>query len=660
MKKQFKGIYFVIGMAMGLLLYLLMYGVERIIFTNVNWINNIGGDILQHYYGWQFYRDGDWQMPLGLTDGMSYPSSISMLYTDSIPLLAIFFKLFRNILPETFQYLGLYGLLCFLLQGGMGSLITSKFTSSKLVCALSSVLFVVSPVMLFRMYAHTALAGHFLILMALYLWLCCDELEWKKAILYWGGLGVLCGGIHMYFIPMLGIILVGFCLKKFIEKKYTFLQCVGQVISYCAGALITIWIEGGFYGNFESSAGGLGHYNANLNTLYNGMGKSVFMPNLSYGTDGQYEGWGYLGIGVILLFIIGFVAYLIKKNSLKARETKNKKALVISTAWLLVVSVVMAISINVCFNQYELFTIKLPEVIEKLLGIFRSSGRFIWITVYVIEIYAVKLAVTYLKDKFIIVVIAVCSILQIVDLQSYFLNHKLAEKELTYTSDTWDYLADNYSRIIVMGDIDTAVKFNLAGYAARNHMKISTFQFARTIDDTISLNIEESKNALLSGNKDESAVYIFNNTIYDDAYGLYLYNLNGLMVGIAEELEFAENVNVATDEILIGNSEYLTNGEDTNNGRILHKNGISYGPYLTITEGQYCVTVEGENLWELYFDVYSQSGDEILPIEDSLIENDKIQYKFRLDKSYTDLELRFSNSSDMDKCIKHIYLTRIE
>lgn len=111
MKKQFKGIYFAIGMAIGLLLYLLMYGVERIIFTNVNWINNIGGDILQHYYGWQFYRDGDWQMPLGLTDGMSYPSSISMLYTDSIPLLAIFFKLFRNILPETFQYLGLYGLL---------------------------------------------------------------------------------------------------------------------------------------------------------------------------------------------------------------------------------------------------------------------------------------------------------------------------------------------------------------------------------------------------------------------------------------------------------------------------------------------------------------------------------------------------------------------
>ena len=63
----------------------------------------------------------DWHFPVGLIDTLSYPTSVSVIYTDSIPLVALIFKLFRNILPLRFQYFGMFGLFSFMLMGGISS-----------------------------------------------------------------------------------------------------------------------------------------------------------------------------------------------------------------------------------------------------------------------------------------------------------------------------------------------------------------------------------------------------------------------------------------------------------------------------------------------------------------------------------------------------------
>lgn len=47
---------------------------------------------------------------------------VSVLYTDSIPLFAIFFKALSPLLPETFQYFGLFGLMCYMLNGGFAGI----------------------------------------------------------------------------------------------------------------------------------------------------------------------------------------------------------------------------------------------------------------------------------------------------------------------------------------------------------------------------------------------------------------------------------------------------------------------------------------------------------------------------------------------------------
>ena len=106
---------FLAGCILGMIIFMLIYGVKIINPAYEEWIYQKSGDINQHYIGWQFYRKSDWSFPIGLIEGLS-EQKVSMMYTDSIPLFAVFFKILSPLLPETFQYMGLWGVFCFSLE----------------------------------------------------------------------------------------------------------------------------------------------------------------------------------------------------------------------------------------------------------------------------------------------------------------------------------------------------------------------------------------------------------------------------------------------------------------------------------------------------------------------------------------------------------------
>src|SRR5579871_6393831 len=61
-------------------------------------------DIAQHLAGWYYFFHDKWYFPLGYTRNLNYPEGANITLTDSIPLAAVFFKLFRPWLPEGFHY----------------------------------------------------------------------------------------------------------------------------------------------------------------------------------------------------------------------------------------------------------------------------------------------------------------------------------------------------------------------------------------------------------------------------------------------------------------------------------------------------------------------------------------------------------------------------
>ena len=154
----------------------------------IGWLLN-RGDPTQHFLGWTAFRISPWKFPLCLTDMLSFPYDASIVFTDSIPLFALPFKLFRIFLPEQFQYFGLWGLMCFLLQGAFASLLIHHYVGKKAEAAVGSLLFILTPVLLSQMTVNMSLGAQWLILACLYLGLCRTKMKGAPAVACWGAAG---------------------------------------------------------------------------------------------------------------------------------------------------------------------------------------------------------------------------------------------------------------------------------------------------------------------------------------------------------------------------------------------------------------------------------------------------------------------------------------
>ena len=153
------------SLALGFLAFYILFGIRVIDPFHIDWIiyREIPIDMKETYIGWYHFFHSPWTFPLGLYSSLSYPDYTSILNTDSIPLFAIFFKLFKNILPDDFQYFGIYTLLCFMLQSFIGMLLVRKYTNNT-VALLSGFFICLMPSLVIMSFVLATLCCHFIIL----------------------------------------------------------------------------------------------------------------------------------------------------------------------------------------------------------------------------------------------------------------------------------------------------------------------------------------------------------------------------------------------------------------------------------------------------------------------------------------------------------------
>lgn len=496
------GVYFLIGAAVGFVLFLIVYGYHVLDFTNDTWLLT-GKDLQQHYLGWKFFRKAPWSFPLGMHDSFTTPDSISVLYTDSIPLFALFFKLLSPVLPETFQYFGLFGLMCYILNGGMASLIVSRFNKSKVFCGVSSVFFILSTPVLQRLFGvlsensrHTSLAAHFLILGAFAIWVFKDFFEdYKKDALAWALLAALCVLIQMYIIFMVGGIMCGYLLDYLISKK-DWKRLLFDFGSFALSFGFFFFIIGGFTSLLESGGSGYGFFSANLNTFVNPWRYSTFFHKMGM-SNLQYEGFAYLGFGMIVLCGIAGLAILIKVISLLRKgvlketiKSKGKKhfSFILSLAIVVFVFSILAFSNLVYFGNKIFIEVHWPTVIDNLLAIIRSSGRFIWCVMYIIMFFGLFVISRKFPKKVQLIIVIFCVCLQLADL--YKPIHRLQkqyygeakEEESLVQSDFWNTSLGNYDRIVYFPSdgYDATQMLQIASKISRfEDVKMSNFYLSR-------------------------------------------------------------------------------------------------------------------------------------------------------------------------------------
>ena len=484
----------VIAASLGGSAFLLIYGIKILNPQYTDWLL-MGGDPSQHYLGWEFYRRSDWFFPLGLTDQLAYPLKTSVIYTDSIPLFAVFFKLFRHILPAQFQYFGIWGLLCFILQGYYAARILSERISYRIAVLIGSVSFILSPIMIFRMYYHTALAAHWLILLAIYFFTK-HEKEYMgilKPVMQWGILGILTGSIHMYFVPMCGAILLGYILCSVWKAKKISIKFMYPGISFSAGLVLTVYLLGGFSSGVDVGTNNLGLFSFNLNDFFNPMSFSSILKNTSlwnwpFYTQGQYEGFAYLGLGIILLCIIGAVAVIIKL-------AKKKKPTVyqIMIGLMSIGLIVFAASPTITWNDKLVLQLPYSSTLYKYWGIFGSSGRMAWPVVYFLMLFgicSIANSMVLERKKLPIAVLLLACLVQIGDLSGQlYRRHENYSNEGVYQSPlvgtVWDDIVSSgkYKNIVwVTHNIEHTDIIQTAILAMKNQMTMGNFYFARGID----------------------------------------------------------------------------------------------------------------------------------------------------------------------------------
>ena len=129
----------------GFIGFLLVVGISTLNVQNIAWLSK--GDALFNYVGWEIFRQSPWTNPIGLNPNYGLEFGSSIVYSDSVPILAILFKLFSSLLGHPFQYFGIWLLLCFILQAFFGLKLAELITKNKWLQLCISVIFLFAPAM---------------------------------------------------------------------------------------------------------------------------------------------------------------------------------------------------------------------------------------------------------------------------------------------------------------------------------------------------------------------------------------------------------------------------------------------------------------------------------------------------------------------------------
>lgn len=259
------------------------------------------GDIAQHISGWLAYAADVWRWPLLFTNRINYPDGVSVAFTDSIPLLAIFLKPFVQFLPSNFHYFGIWQGFSFFLQGIASVFLMRALGVRHVLSLIAALVFSLTwPSLMWRT-AHTSLMAHWLILTALGIYFCGQSrrFSFHEATVYFFMLCVLALLIHPYFIPFCFLIFLAFLIDISLKEG-------GLVVNLGWAMALGILIVGlgwglGYLGG-NIADGGYDQFSLNLASPFCG---GYVTPCFMDATGGQGEGFNYFGVGFIFLVVIG-------------------------------------------------------------------------------------------------------------------------------------------------------------------------------------------------------------------------------------------------------------------------------------------------------------------------------------------------------------------
>ena len=474
--------YFVVAFSFSIL----FLGLENLSFSNIDWIFH-GKDMTHHYVGWSYFKNDMWRFPFGSNPTYGLENASSIVYSDSIPLLAFFFKLFKNYLPNNFQYFSFWIFLCFFLQGFFSFKLINHYTNNIPYSLIGSFFFLISPILIYRISFHLALGAHWLIILSFYIQT--FESQKFKNILW--GLLIPCSLLVHFYIAASCIIIFGVFfieeifskkdLKYFLKKLLIFLSIIFLTM-YLSGYFMmpTIQTLGVGYGNLKLNLLGiLDPYHLQSPLGFDSW--SLFLPDLPSKT-GEHEGFSYLGLGIILLLLVCiYLIYLNYKLEKKLLFNVYKKKTYI---FIFFIFLFLSLSNNIDFGNYELLHIEINKYIYGLLSVLRASGRMFWASYYLILIFCIIFMFKNLSAKKNILILSFLLLIQIIDTSNGYkqllFSKKFQPNFLSLNDSFWKEILVKKNTIRTTYVRNATEIFKpLAYYLSENNIKTDIFWLSR-------------------------------------------------------------------------------------------------------------------------------------------------------------------------------------
>ena len=601
------------GALVGVLIFLAVYGVRVLDPTSVDWIlNNPSPDPAQHYLGWELFRRSPVHLPyLGANYSAVYPFRTSVLFTDSLPLAALFFKLLGGVLPTRFQYFGWWGLLCYALQGGLAQAVIARIAGlktdqkAKLWGSVAGAgVLVLFPALTMRTFAHEALAATWLVLLALYLWMRSDELipTTRRACLLWGGMGLLCAGIHLYYLPMVGLVLVGYAVRRTLQKRGP-AAVLAPIAAFCAAALAELVLLGAFAVNFAGYSNG---YLSGADYL------GLFVPWYAPGWEQNV----YMGVGAVCAVVLAIF-------SMVCNARKAEKFFAAHRDWVaaglvvLVLDLVAAGGNAITVGGKTLFTVPIPQFLMDFWAMFSSCARLAWLAGMLLAVTACGLVLRFWEKGAVpALMLAVCAVAQgwgqrgelfnrWTDYHYYDFRY---ENKSLLTDPAWEDIAASgkYSHLaFATFDFEHDEFWDLVDFAADHSWTSNSFYMAHMDGNLAAVTLPGELNELSA---DTLYAFIDEDELARNSCDLHYYRLDGILIGSVEpidglEEEPAPEVPSRTMDLTKSDVDPLFLAAD---GIVLGMNGEMMTEEWTLFPGRYRVTLTGSGFDHSY--IYARYG----------------------------------------------------
>jgi hypothetical protein len=490
----------------GLVAFLFVCGPAILYPNNVTWLTD--PDSATFLFGWRYFRAAPWSWPPGLNPDYGLSISSSIVYSDSVPLLAFLMKGLRS-LVDVPQYAGIWLLTCFVLQALFGWLFIGLETADRMSRLLGATFLLFLPMFLWRLNGHYALCAHWLVLAGLIIAL----RPGRPHFTWWVSLLAVAALIQVY-------ILVGL-LPLFAAKLAQ--HCRGRWLYTAAEAAVTaattsmvMWLAGYFAVQDGLMAMGYGFFHVNLLAPINPMGWSVMLPALPVGR-GDYEGFIYLGAGGLLLGLAAIVGVCLRPALLRLLPAYG--FVLLALAGLLAYAVTNRIGIGA--QQFEV--VRLPLTAEMAVNVFRASGRLCWPVVYAAMFACLVVVMRTLGQRRGNMLLASVLLLQIVDTSAGWrplwakLNPPVVAAPTQAETTFWTDARSMYDRVMLVPPGDAVPNwYQVARFASQHGLPTNAVYFGRLDHSRQNRARVQLEEELSSGRYGAGSLYVLN----DQAAGL--------------------------------------------------------------------------------------------------------------------------------------------